>query len=124
MKQEFSNFFELHTSDKNSLQNELDASLVELRSGLGEILAEIHSLEKDRTQLNDTLVGFSNRAEVLLNEGREDLSRKTLTEKHAVSQKISKITDRLDMLIDDRERLETLIFQVQSMKDEASGRVE
>lgn len=97
---------------------------MELRSGLGEILAEIHSLEKDRTQLNDAIVGLSNRAEVLLNEGREDLSRKTLTEKHAVSQKKSKIADRLDVLIDDRERLEKLIFQVQNMKDEASGGAE
>jgi phage shock protein A len=97
---------------------EMEETLVEVRSSTAKVIAEKKTVEQLRRQAAD----WEEKAELALNKDREDLARAALVEKSSVLTTIKTLEDELAKLDETVEKLSTEIEQLQAKLTDARSR--
>lgn len=101
---------------------EMEDTLVEIRSATAKCLAE----KKERTRLLKRLeqqqLDWARKAELALDKNREDLARAALAEKTALSDRIQYLSEELSLYDEQLSRYDHDIGRLQSKLDDARGR--
>jgi len=101
---------------------EMEDTLVEIRSATAKCLAE----KKERTRLLKRLeqqqLDWARKAELALDKNREDLARAALAEKTALSDRIQYLSEELSLYDEQLARYDHDIGRLQSKLDDARGR--
>jgi len=63
------------------MMQEMEDTMVDLKSSCAEKMAALKSLEKEKDHLNELLIRWDGRAKLAVESGRDDLAREALTEK-------------------------------------------
>lgn len=101
---------------------EMEDTLVEIRSATAKCLAE----KKERTRLLKRLeqqqLDWARKAELALDKNREDLARAALSEKTALSDRIQHLSEELSLYDEQLAKYDDDIARLQSKLDDARGR--
>ncbi len=101
---------------------EMEDTLVEIRSATAKCLAE----KKERTRLHKRLeeqqLDWERKAELALDKEREDLARAALAEKTALSDRIKHLSEELSHYDDQLTQYDDDIARLQAKLDDAKGR--
>jgi phage shock protein A len=101
---------------------EMEETLVEVRSGTAKVIAEKKTLSRRAEQLKKQAKDWESKAELALSKGREDLAKAALLEKSNINSS-GEITERdLAMLDGTLDKLSTEIEQLQAKLNEARAR--
>ena len=88
---------------------EMEETLVEVRSNTAKVIAEKKTVNRRIEQLRRQSADWEAKAEMALNKSREDLARAALVEKSAVNSTITMLDDELHKLDDTLEKLSSEI---------------
>lgn len=101
---------------------EMEETLVEVRSGTAKVIAEKKTLSRRAEQLKKQAQDWESKAELALSKGREDLAKAALLEKSNISSSVV-ITERdLAKLDGTLDKLSTEIEQLQAKLNDARAR--
>ncbi len=84
------------------MMQEMEDTMVELKSSCAEKMASLNALERERENLKELLIRWEGRAKLAIESGRDDLAREALTEKKSC-------TNDLDYLDKESEHLNKII---------------
>lgn len=116
----------------NLMVNEMEDTLIELKSNMARVMAEQKTLQRNIMRVQKEIDFFSNKAELAVKEGNEDLAKKVIEQSLVEEKKIDTLKKRDGELEDElasyredltqleekiheaRERLETLRSRAQS----------
>lgn len=101
---------------------EMEETLVEVRSSTAKVIAEKKTVNRRMEQLRRQAADWEEKAELALNKDREDLARATLIEKSSVLATIKTLEDELAKLDQTVEKLSTEIEQLQAKLTDARSR--
>lgn len=101
---------------------EMEETLVEVRSSTARLLADRKTLERRSQSLTDEAADWQRKAELALSHEREDLAKAALLEKADVSDTIALLNRDRDKLDDALAKLGVEIEQLQSKLNEARAR--
>ena len=101
---------------------EMEETLVEVRSTSARIIADRKELQRRDQKLARQVEDWEKKAELALNRDREDLARAALLEKAAVSDKIGQVQDDMQKLDESLDKLGSEIEQLQAKLNEARSR--
>jgi phage shock protein A len=101
---------------------EMEETLVEVRSNTAKVIAEKKTVNRRIEQLRRQSADWEAKAEMALNKEREDLARAALVEKSAVQRTISMLEDELSKLDDTLDKLSSEIEQLQAKLTDARAR--
>jgi phage shock protein A len=101
---------------------EMEETLVEVRSNTAKVIAEKKTVSRRIEQLRRQAADWEAKAEMALNKSREDLARAALVEKSAVNSTITMLDDELHKLDDTLEKLSSEIEQLQAKLTDARAR--
>ncbi len=101
---------------------EMEDTLVEVRSNSARILAEKKDLQRRMTRINNQVIDWQSKAELALSKDREDLARGALIEKQKVSEQSEMLTQDMTQIQEQLELLKSEITQLQAKLDEARAR--
>lgn len=101
---------------------EMEDTLVEVRSVSAKTLAEKKELIRQLTRLENEVVEWQQRAELALSKDREDLARQALLEKSKLSDTIDALQAEITRVDDHIERLSGEIGQLQEKLSDAKAR--
>lgn len=101
---------------------EMEETLVEVRSNTAKVIAEKKTVNRRIEQLRRQAADWESKAELALAKDREDLARAALVEKSSVASTISMLEDELHKLDDTLEKLSTEIEQLQAKLTDARAR--
>jgi phage shock protein A len=101
---------------------EMEETLVEVRSNTAKVIAEKKTVSRRIDQLRRQAADWEAKAEMALNKSREDLARAALVEKSAVNSTITMLDDELHKLDDTLEKLSSEIEQLQAKLTDARAR--
>ncbi len=103
------------------LIQEMEETLVELRSVAATNLAEKRQLERQISKLKQQTKDWQDKATLAMEKNREDLARSALVEKHNSQQKLSALTEEitvveesLSKLQEDTGRLQTKLLEARA----------
>ncbi|MBN1601753.1 MAG: phage shock protein PspA [Chitinispirillaceae bacterium] len=96
---------------------EMEETLIELKSGCAGTLADTKRCQRDLHEVNTTIDMWQNRAKLAVDKGREDLAREALLEKQN-GQK------RAESLHNELHRLKDLVSQAQDNILKLEGKIE
>ena len=101
---------------------EMEETLVEVRSGTAKVIAEKKTLARRAEQLKKQAQDWESKAELALSKGREDLAKAALLEKSNINSS-DEITERdLAKLDGTLDKLSTEIEQLQAKLNDARAR--
>jgi len=101
---------------------EMEDTLVEVRSNSARILADKKQLQRRITRVTDLVADWQTKAELALSKDREDLARAALIEKQKASQQSELLTQDMAYIEEQLELLKSEISQLQLKLDEARAR--
>lgn len=101
---------------------EMEDTLVEVRSVSAKTLAEKKEIARQLTRLENEVAEWENRAALALNKDREDLARAALLEKSKIQDSIDSLNREIDRVDDHIERLSSEIGQLQEKLTDAKAR--
>ncbi|MDR0780243.1 MAG: phage shock protein PspA [Pseudomonadales bacterium] len=101
---------------------EMEETLVEVRSATAKILAEKKELLRRNEKLLRQADDWQQKAELALSKGREDLAKAALLEKAAVSEVIAVVKSDMDKLDESLDKLTREIELLQSKLNDARVR--
>ncbi len=101
---------------------EMEETLVEVRSTTARIIADKKELTRRNKRLEKQADEWENKAELAINKGREDLAKAALLEKTNVNEMITLIHEDMSKLDAALEQLSLEIEQLQSKLNEARAR--
>ncbi|PCI60278.1 MAG: phage shock protein PspA [Gammaproteobacteria bacterium] len=132
----FSRFTDIINSNINSLLDkaedpakmvrliiqEMEDTLVEVRSTSAKTLAEKKDLSRQVTRSEQEAIQWQEKAELALSKNREDLARAALQEKKKCSENASAISDELAHIDDHITKLQNEVVQLQDKLADAKAR--
>ncbi|PCI79328.1 MAG: phage shock protein PspA [SAR86 cluster bacterium] len=101
---------------------EMEETLVEVRSGTAKVIAEKKTLSRRAEQLKKQALDWESKAELALSKGREDLAKAALLEKSNINSSVvitEKDLAKLDVTLD---KLSVEIEQLQAKLNDARAR--
>lgn len=101
---------------------EMEETLVEVRSGTAKVIAEKKTLQRRASQLRKQASDWEQKAELALSKGREDLAKAALVEKANINASVDiaeKDMEKLDVTLD---KLSVEIEQLQAKLNDARAR--
>lgn len=101
---------------------EMEETLVEVRSGTAKVIAEKKTQERRVQQLRRQADDWQEKAELAMSRDREDLAKAALVEKATVSTTIEALEGELKKLDETLEKLSGEIEQLQSKLNDARAR--
>lgn len=101
---------------------EMEETLVEVRSTTARIIADKKELTRRNKRLEKQADEWENKAELAINKGREDLAKAALLEKTNVNEMIALIHEDMSKLDAALEQLSLEIEQLQNKLNEARAR--
>ena len=101
---------------------EMEETLVEVRSGTAKVIAEKKTLSRRAEQLKKQAQDWEGKAELALSKGREDLAKAALLEKSNINSSVT-ITEKDLLKLDETlDKLSTEIEQLQAKLNDARAR--
>ena len=101
---------------------EMEETLVEVRSSTAKVIAEKKTVNRRIEQLRRQAGEWASKAELALAKDREDLARAALIEKSSVNTTVAMLEDELHKLDETLEKLSTEIDQLQAKLTDARTR--
>lgn len=101
---------------------EMEDTLVEVRSVSAKTLAEKKELTRQLTRIEEEIAEWENRAELAISKGRDDLARSALVEKGKIQDTIESLNQDIERTDDHIERLSGEITQLQEKLTDAKAR--
>jgi phage shock protein A len=101
---------------------EMEETLVEVRSSTAKVIAEKKTVSRRIDQLRRQAGEWESKAELALAKDREDLARAALVEKSSVNTTVTMLEDELRKLDETLEKLSTEIDQLQAKLTDARTR--
>ncbi len=101
---------------------EMEETLVEVRSSTAKVIAEKKTVIRRIDQLRRQAAEWETKAELALAKDREDLARAALVEKSAVNNTVQMLEEELHKLDETLEKLSTEIDQLQAKLTDARAR--
>tara|TARA_R100001143_G_scaffold7758_1_gene9885 strand:+ start:1877 stop:2536 length:660 start_codon:yes stop_codon:yes gene_type:complete len=101
---------------------EMEETLVEVRSNTAKVIAEKKTVNRRIEQLRRQAADWEAKAELALGKDREDLARAALVEKSSVHTTITMLESELVKLDDTLDKLSTEIEQLQAKLTDARAR--
>lgn len=101
---------------------EMEETLVEVRSSTAKVIAEKKTVSRRIEQLRRQVAEWETKAELALAKDREDLARAALVEKSGVTATVSMLENELQKLDETLEKLSTEIDQLQAKLTDARAR--
>ena len=91
--------------------------LDEIRTAIGQAIAERHVLEKERKALDNDIAGLDQQAEDAVRDGREDLARMLVRQKVRLTKQHEKAGETLASLEEMIDRFDTLLRDFRDIAD-------
>jgi len=101
---------------------EMEETLVEVRSGTAKVIAEKKTLSRRAEQLRKQATDWEGKAELALTKGREDLAKAALLEKANIQASIEITENDLAKLDETLDKLSLEIEQLQAKLNDARAR--
>lgn len=101
---------------------EMEETLVEVRSSTAKILADKKELQRRNEKLARQAEDWEQKAELALGKGREDLAKAALLEKASVNEVIVMVSDDMHKLDESLDKLTREIEQLQAKLNDARAR--
>ena len=101
---------------------EMEETLVEVRSGTAKVIAEKKTLTRRAEQLRKQATDWEQKAELALSKGREDLAKAALVEKSNITASVQITEKDLQKLVETLDKLSVEIEQLQSKLNDARAR--
>lgn len=101
---------------------EMEETLVEVRSGTAKVIAEKKTLSRRAEQLRKQATDWESKAELALTKGREDLAKAALLEKANIQASIEITENDLAKLDETLDKLSSEIEQLQAKLNDARAR--
>ncbi len=104
------------------LIQEMEETLVELRSVAATNLAEKKQVQRQAEKLQKQINAWQSKAVLAVEKNREDLARAALVEKHYSQQKLSALTDEQNVVAESLSTLQTDMGKMQDKLVEARAK--
>ena len=101
---------------------EMEETLVEVRSGTAKVIAEKKTLTRRAEQLRKQALDWEGKAELALSKGREDLAKAALLEKSNINSSVAITEKDLAKLDETLDKLSVEIEQLQAKLNDARAR--
>jgi phage shock protein A len=101
---------------------EMEETLVEVRSGTAKVIAEKKTLTRRAEQLRNQAADWESKAELALSKGRDDLAKAALMEKSNINASVEITEKDLQKLDETLEKLSNEIEQLQAKLNDARAR--
>lgn len=101
---------------------EMEETLVEVRSGTAKVIAEKKTLTRRAEQLRKQAADWEHKAELALSKGREDLAKAALVEKASITASVEITEKDLHKLDETLDKLSIEIDQLQAKLNDARAR--
>ena len=101
---------------------EMEETLVEVRSGTAKVIAEKKTLSRRAEQLKKQAQDWESKAELALSKGREDLAKAALMEKSNINSSVEITEKDLEKLDETLNKLSVEIEQLQAKLNDARAR--
>ncbi len=101
---------------------EMEETLVEVRSGTAKVIAEKKTLSRRAEQLKKQALNWEGKAELALSKGREDLAKAALMEKSTINSNVEITEKDLQKLDETLDKLSVEIEQLQAKLNDARAR--
>ncbi len=101
---------------------EMEETLVEVRSTSARIIADKKELSRRNTKLEKQAEDWQHKAELALSKNRDDLAKAALLEKASINEVIGLVQDDLERLDHSLDKLSSEIEQLQTKLNDARAR--
>lgn len=101
---------------------EMEDTLVEVRSSSAKTIAEKKELQRVMNRLNDEVNDWQSKAELALSKERDDLARSALIEREKAAEQVSVVHDEIVLLDDHISKLQNEVTQLQEKLADAKAR--
>jgi phage shock protein A len=101
---------------------EMEDTLVEVRSSSARVLADRKEAARRREQVQAEVTSWEDKAKLAISKGREDLARAALQEKRAIEEEVAVVEAELLATDEHIEQLNTEVAQLQQKLTEAKAK--
>jgi phage shock protein A len=101
---------------------EMEETLVEVRSGTAKVIAEKKTLHRRADQLKKQAEDWQQKAELAMSKDREDLAKAALVERSSINTTVEVLEGEMQKLDETLDKLSTEIEQLQAKLNDARAR--